>query len=134
MGAEGSCVHPVPFCTAMLFSCGSYTVAPALRSDAVARSYGRGREHTRTCSPPRTRSLHARSHVLQLSRSPTGRSAHVPASRPECAAVTYACTHARSKPERRSASLSFVSGCPGLPCMAGAILHPPTHLLAQPAP
>lgn len=132
VGAEGSCVHPAPFCTATLFSCRSYTITPALRSDAVARSYAREREHTQTCPPPpnqpRTCSLHARSHVRQLSRSPTGRSAHVPASRPECVAVTYARTHARSQPERRSASLSFVSGCRGCHAWRGqSCSHPPTR-------
>lgn len=85
MGAEGSCVHPVPFCTAVLFSCRSCTITPALSNDVVASSYAREREHTWTHPPPCAHSLH----VPLLSHSPTGRSAHVPASRPECTAVTY---------------------------------------------
>lgn len=52
VGAEGSCVHPMPFCTAMLFSCRSYAIAPALGSDAIGRSRARNREHTQTRSPP----------------------------------------------------------------------------------
>lgn len=85
-------------------------LSEALLLPGVRHASVRTRSRATTTPLPRARSLHARSHVRQLSRSPTGRSAHVPASRPECVAVTYAHTHARSEPERRSASLSFISG------------------------
>lgn len=64
--AEGSCVQPVPFSTAPFFSCRSYRITPALRSDAATRSCACECAHTQTHSPHAC-SLHACSHVRQLS-------------------------------------------------------------------
>lgn len=131
VGAEGSCVHPAPFCTATLFSCRSYTITPALRSDAVARSYAREREHTQTCPPPPQPTPHlllarplARAPALPLPNGPLC----------SCASITprvrgsHICAHTCSLPAGAPLGIpKFCLRMPGLPRMAGAILLPPTH-------
>jgi len=127
VGAAGSCIHPVPFCTAVLFSHGSHTITSALRSDAVAWSYAREREHTQTCPPS----------LLPLLARPLMRAPALPLSNGQlcsCAGITprvrdaHICAHTCSKPACRSASLSFISGCRSCHARQGQCSsHPPTR-------